>query len=140
MKAAAVLAIALSMCGFADICSANDHAVCVCRFVAPQYSPIARNAVIQGTVHLKVELNGDGTTARVTILDETHRILGESAEAAVREWQFCLPQMAKKRELIITVQFVLQGKPAEGWAPTEVKFEPSGKVTITAPSGATTQR
>jgi TonB family protein len=139
VKTIAGVVFILLACGTLDPAPPQD--VCLCKFVAPEYSAIARHAVMQGAVHLRVVVNSAGIVQLTTILDQANRILGESAQNAVRNWKFCQSSgRPQSRTVTVTVSFVLHGSPTEEWAPTAVTFEAPATVTVSTPSGATVQR
>jgi TonB family protein len=140
MKTLAVLAALLLSYLATQSSPEPEKTMCLCRFVAPRYSAIARQAVIKGEVHVQVDVASDGTPGGITILDQSNRILGESAVNAIKDWRFC-PSSAKSdsHKMVVTVIFKLEGQPTQKWAPTNVTFEPPATVTVTTPSGATLQ-
>lgn len=98
--------------------------MCLCKFVAPRYSPIARQAVIQGNVHVQVDVGSNGVPGDIDILDQAHRILGESAVNALKNWRFCsLSGNTEPHKVTVTFIFKLEGEPTQSWAPTNVSFE-----------------
>ena len=118
----------------------TTNEMCVCKFVAPLYAPIARTAQIQGTVRLKVTVKADGSPDQINIVEEGHPILRAEAEKAVRQWKFChLPDLENERELIVTVKFAIgeKSEATNSWAPTDVTFESPGTVEVVAPSSST---
>jgi len=119
--------------------ASND--ICLCRFVAPLYTPAARQSQIQGTVRLRVTLRDDGSPDDINALEEGHPLLRESAVDALKKWQFCRSAgLAREHELVITFKFELDGNATDSWFPTEVRFERPATVEIVAPSAATLQR
>ena len=111
---------------------ARGEKVCLCQFVAPRYSPIARAARIQGTVRLTVDVDPQGEPVSVSAV-EGDPILAEAAALALRNWKFCPPEARENRHLTITVQFKLDGKSTNDWAPTDVTFRPPATVEVVAP-------
>ena len=84
--------------------------MCLCKFVAPLYTPVARQSQIQGTVRLKLTLGDDGSPKDINTLEEGHPLLRESAVDAVKKWQFCRsPGLGRDHELVITFKFRLDG-------------------------------
>ena len=123
----------------AEMSSENNE--CLCRFIAPEYPPIARTAGIQGVVHLKALLDPTGKVNGVDVVDSAHPILRERAEKSVAGWVFCsLDGNRAAREVVITFEFRLREPATQAWAPTSVTFEPPATVRIAAPSAATLQR
>src|SRR5688572_16717229 len=56
--------------------------------VEPVYPVLAVHANIRGTVILEAIVAADGHVASVTVLRSAHRMLDDSAVAAVRQWQY----------------------------------------------------
>jgi protein TonB len=56
--------------------------------VEPVYSEAAREARIEGTVHLALVVEEDGTTSSVDLLEGLGFGLDEEAAKAVKQWQF----------------------------------------------------
>jgi TonB family protein len=139
MKTEAVAAILLFGFLAAQPSSDSERAMCLCRFVAPRYSAIARQAVIKGDVHLQVDVASDGTPTNITILDQANRILGESAVTAIKDWRFCPLLQKESHRIVVTFRFELDGEPTQKWAPTSVSFDAPATVIISTPSGATLQ-
>jgi len=114
--------------------------MCLYEFIAPTYAPIARQANIRGTVRLRVKLDSQGTPSEVTVLEEGHPILRESAVNAVKKWRFCAAgKTDEAHDIELIFIFKLEGKPTQSWLPTEVSFNSSGIVSITAPPATTLQ-
>ena len=98
--------------------------ICVCTFVAPTYSALARQVGIQGTVHLKVQVDSTGTPGNLSVVTVDHPILQELATTAVKKWRFCPPPTAgATSEVPLTFIFKFDGKPTESWWPTNVIFD-----------------
>jgi|HubBroStandDraft_6_1064221.scaffolds.fasta_scaffold477757_2 TonB family protein len=111
--------------------------LCLCKFVAPRYTPLARQSRVEGVVRLSVSVDSGGTPASIKIIDEGHPLLRESAVDAVKKWRFC---HTTREVMPVTIKFSLQGNPTDSWFPTDVTFEPPATVEIIAPSAATLQR
>ena len=105
-----------------------DQALCLCKFVAPVYSPIARQARMQGVVRVEVSVDSEGVPGDVTAM-EGHPILREYAVEAIKQWRFC-SQGKSPRKISLTFKFKLEGTTSD-WAPTHVAFDPSGEIEIT---------
>ena len=119
---------------------APENGECLCKFIAPEYPPIARTAGIQGVVHLKVGVDSTGKVSAVDVVDSAPPILGETAEKSVRGWMFCsLFGDRAAREVVVTFEFKLREPATQGWAPTSVAFAPPATVRIAVPSAATLQ-
>jgi protein TonB len=56
--------------------------------VEPLYSPLAVRANVSGTVILEALVDADGRVAEVKVLRSAHRLLDDSASAAVRQWRY----------------------------------------------------
>ncbi len=65
-----------------------DNAPRVTRRAFPRYPAEARKARTQGTVQLEVLIDAAGRVADVTVTRGLPHGLSESAQAAVRQWQF----------------------------------------------------
>ena len=140
MKTKLILATLLLACTAAASSSEPETPMCLCKFVAPRYSPIARQAVIQGNVHVQVDVGSNGVPGDIDILDQAHRILGESAVNALKNWRFCSPSgNTEPHKVTVTFIFKLEGEPTQSWAPTNVSFEQPATVIVSTPSGATVQ-
>jgi TonB family protein len=111
--------------------------MCLCQFVAPTYSRLARTAGWQGKVLVRVRYNSDGIPSTVDVPGPTldsRASFRDAAVSAVKQWRFCRAAGSNK-ELTVTVNFRLKGGPTrevDEWSPTEVSFEPPATVTITA--------
>ena len=131
-----IAAILLSICVSSGAFAGSDKEMCLCKFVAPEYSALARRARIQGVVRVKVDFSSEGTPGEVSAL-EGPPILKESAVNAVKNWRFCPSSgAAGTQEIIVTFRFRLEGKGTDGWVPTGISFESPATVDImTAPPG-----
>jgi TonB family protein len=111
--------------------------LCLCQFVAPIYSPIARFSGIEGNVHLRASIDSSGIPTAVEVLPEKVvqnspvEILDRAAVEAVKKWRFCPP--GPKHDLLVTIKFKLHKelKAADQWYPTEVIFESPLTIEIT---------
>ena len=140
MKTKLILATVLFACTAAASSSEPETPMCLCKFVAPRYSPIARQAVIQGNVHVHVDVGSNGMPGDIDILDQANRILGESAVNALKNWRFCSPSGNNEpHKMTVTFIFKLEGEATQSWAPTNVSFEQPATVIVSTPSGATVQ-
>jgi hypothetical protein len=109
----------------------SDSTVSICKFVAPKYSPIARQAWIQGDVILKVVAAPDGSINQVDAVSG-NGILAETAINAVKSWRLCADSLLTSgHELTMTFRFRLDGNGTDNWAPTDVKLEFPKVVQIT---------
>lgn len=105
----------------------------LCAFVAPEYSPVARQARASGFVHVAAHVNTDGIVSSVAVIDG-NALLSESAVEAVKQWRFCSSGSTPEQNLTITVMYKLEGKGTNNWKPTDVRFHSPTEVTvITAP-------
>jgi hypothetical protein len=125
------------------VASDTKPEMCLCEFVAPRYSPIARTAVGEGfvTVEVKVRASGEiseiwpwhivsgpgGDTGQPSSPDVT-AIFTEDAVTAVKQWRFC--PGPEGRKFNITFVFELTEPGIDGWAPTEVSFHSPATVEI----------
>jgi len=85
--------------------------------VAPDYPPLARQARIQGTVVLKVQINKSGDVVNLQLVSG-HPMLAPAAIEAVKKWKY-MPYLLNGEpvevETSVTVNFTLSDKPvAEG--------------------------
>jgi TonB family protein len=83
--------------------------------VPPIYPPLARQAHIQGTVILKVEINKSGDVESMQLISG-HPILAPATIDAVKQWKykpFLLNGEPVEVETNVTVNFPLSDKPAE---------------------------
>ena len=116
MKTKLILATLLLACTAAASSSEPETPMCLCKFVAPRYPPIARQAVIQGNVHVQVDVGSNGVPGDIDILDQAHRILGESAVTALKNWRFCSPSgNTEPHKVTVTFIFKLEGEPTQSW-------------------------
>jgi TonB family protein len=76
--------------------------------VQPQYTPEAKDAKIQGTVAVGLEVNADGKAQNMYIIRSLDKGLDENAMAAISQWTF---QPGEK-----------DGKPVIVFATIEVNF------------------
>jgi TonB family protein len=117
-----------------------DKHVCVCRFIAPIYSPVARHAGIEGTVRINLTVDAQGVPMEFKVLDEGHPLLREAGLNAAKGWRFCESQVqSDTREVVVTFIFKLEGTATEAWSPTQVSLVPPATVTIVTPSARTPQ-
>ncbi len=56
----------------------------ISHFVAPQYPPLARQAMITGQVVLEAAIGVDGKITNITVASSAHPLLTQSATAAVK--------------------------------------------------------
>ena len=109
--------------------------MCLCKFVAPTYSRLARTAGWEGTVLIRVVYGPAGVPKKVDLVSPPlgpYATFRESALSVVKEWRFC-PTDGHDHEITITFRFRLKdGKPTETdeWSPTEVSFEPPATINI----------
>lgn len=109
----------------------TDEARCVCKFVAPTYSPIARQAWIRGDVILKVGVRPDGSVSEVDT-QTGNAILAESATKAVKGWRFCsVSEESSGRDVTVSFRFQLEGAGTDHWTPTYATFESPTSVLVT---------
>jgi Gram-negative bacterial TonB protein C-terminal len=117
--------------------------MCLCDFVAPKYSRIARTASLQGSVVVKVKVHADGETSEIwppgTVISPSgdigqstppgvSTILAGESVSAVKKWRFC--PGPEGREFDITFVFKLTEPGIDGWAPTETSFHGPATVEI----------
>lgn len=77
----------------------------------PQYSPVARDSKIEGTVVLEVVISQDGLAESIKVIRELHHDLDKNAVAAVERWRFEPAQKdgkSVKARATIEVNFRLQ--------------------------------
>jgi TonB family protein len=116
----------------------GDEDLCLCKFVAPRYAPIARQLHISGDVRLRVHFDGEGIPGEINVIEEGNPLLRESAVKAVRQWQFCQPaSVDPDHQIVVTVRFIIGKYATRSWYPTDVTFGPPATVEITAPSAST---
>jgi len=109
----------------------TEMKLCICKFEAPRFSAVARGGGIQGLVPVRVIYDSEGFPKEVNAL-EGHPILMGDAVKAVRHWQFCPSHdEARETEVVVNIRFRLEGKAANMWTPTEIRFESSGTVEVT---------
>jgi TonB family protein len=115
---------------------AADKDMCLCKFVAPRYSAVARTAAIQGIVRVKVDVDSDGIPTSVDAV-EGHPLLKDIAVDAVKQWRFCSSwEATRNHPVTITLRFKLEGKGTDHWAATEIDFQSPATVDIiTSPPG-----
>lgn len=131
MNVKAAIAILVLLCAASSALKAGDKDMCLCRFVAPRYSAVARTAVIQGVVRVKVDIDSDGIPRSIDAL-EGHPLLRASAVDAVKNWRFCSSSEAPgNHQVTITFRFKLEGKGTDRWVATEIGFQSPATVDIT---------
>ena len=134
----AALAVLVALAASSASPQRENQVLCLRKFVAPVYSPIARQARIQGAVRVDVTVDPDGVPGNVTAM-EGHPILREYAVEAIKQWRFCF-QAKSPRKISLILKFELEGTTSD-WAPTYVAFDPSGEIEImTAAVKPTMQR
>lgn len=98
--------------------------------VAPEYPPLARQARIQGSVILKVQINKSGDVVNLQLFSG-HPMLAPAALEAVKQWKykpFLLNGDPVEVETNVTVNFTLADEPAaEGVAGDFPGDAPSGQ-------------
>jgi TonB family protein len=117
--------------------------------VAPDYPPLARQARIQGTVVLKVQISKAGDVENLQLISG-HPILAPAAIEAVKQWKYkpyLLNGEPVEVETSVTVNFTLSDKPAAenesvagdvpGGIPGGVSFGVVGTVKPATPGDAT---
>jgi TonB family protein len=97
--------------------------------VAPVYPPLAKQARIQGTVLLQVDINTSGDVVNIQLVSG-HPMLAPAAIEAVKQWKYT-PYLLNGEpvnvETQVVVNFTLAGKaPAEGVAGDAAGGAPSG--------------
>ena len=117
--------------------------MCLCDFVAPRYSPIARAAVIQGSVVVKVKVHADGEISEIwppgTVITSTGDIaqaplsandnyFAGASVAAIKKWRFCPGPADREIDVVFVYKLTEPGR--DGWAPTEVSFHSPAVVEI----------
>jgi TonB family protein len=108
--------------------------MCLCKFIGPRYSPVARVARIQGVVQVKVSIDPAGNPGDMSVLEEGHPLLQEAAIRALKNWRFCPPPPASApHEITVLFRFRLDGNGTDAWAPTEITFQAPATVEIVAP-------
>jgi TonB family protein len=99
--------------------------------VAPVYPPLARQARIQGTVVLKVQISKSGDVVNLQLVSG-HPMLAPSAIEAVKQWKYkpyLLNGDPVEVETTVTVNFSLADKPpAEGIAGDAPGGIPPGEI------------
>jgi len=116
----------------------GDEDLCLCKFVAPRYSPIARQSHISGDVRLRVHFDAQGIPGEINVIEEGNPVLRESAVKAVRQWKLCrLGSGDSEHQLVVTVKFIIAKYATQSWYPTDVTFGPPATIEITAPSAST---
>ncbi len=86
------------------------QSVTVRRFVAPQYSEMARLAWIEGSVPARVDIDSSGRVKNVETLGG-NAMLAERAADALRQWEFC--PLPGPQTIAVTVEFHLTGEGRE---------------------------
>jgi TonB family protein len=98
--------------------------------VSPVYPPLARQARIQGTVTLKVQISKSGDVVSMQLVSG-HPMLAPAAIEAVKQWKYgsyTLNGEAVEVETTVRVNFMLADKPpAEGVAGDAPGAVPSGQ-------------
>jgi TonB family protein len=116
----------------------GDEDLCLCKFVAPLYVPIARQSHISGAVRLRVHFDAQGIPGQIDVMEEGHPLLREQALKAVRNWQFCRPTSTNQdHQIVVTIKFIIGKYATQSWYPTEVTFGPPATVEVVAPSAST---
>ena len=103
--------------------------ICAKHIESPGYSHIAITANLQGSVVLRITIDGDG---RVIEANGTgaHRLLCDNAEQNVRLWTFSKPAQAPYVHSIV-YEYKLEG-PAVNFTPApKISFDLPDRVSIT---------
>ena len=106
-----------------------QHAPCsewISRFVAPVYPPLARMARVEGSVFVKVELDGSGNVMTADVI-EGHPMLRQAAVDAVKKWRFS--SFGNPVETV-QVKFTISADPKED--PPGVIITPPDEIEIIA--------
>lgn len=91
------------------------------RFVAPSYPPLARQAMISGTVGMTLTVGIDGKLDAVKVDSSTHPLLTQETESAVRQWEF--HPWSRQRPVSVVVYFGFSGNTRENNPRTVIKAE-----------------
>jgi TonB family protein len=134
MKAALLLLAVLFAFVPGELRAASPQpAICLNKFVAPNYSVIARLARVQGTVQLDVEYNAKGEPEQVgpPAIGGGQAILQEAAINAVKAWKFCPSTSGPNHNrIVVTFDSRLTLPGVKGWAPTTVSLGPPATVGV----------
>jgi len=65
MLTKALLVGLLALSALSRPVASDANQMCLCEFAAPRYSPIARTAVLQGWVLVKVKVHADGEISEI---------------------------------------------------------------------------
>jgi len=104
--------------------------------VEPVYPPLARQAEVQGSVILKVQISKSGDVVNIQLVSG-HPLLAPAAIDAVKRWKYkpyLLNGNLVEVETQVTVNFTLVDKPAEGTLGSGPRGIPEGEQGGTAPS------
>src|SRR4051794_22617117 len=89
----------------------------------PKYPPLARQAQIQGTVAVQVQLDASGSVQHLHII-QGHPVLTDGLFDSLEKWQFSCPSAQCATRFTVTFQFVLAGQ----------RGEPQPVITLDLPS------
>ncbi len=105
----------------------HDQSVFVKNFSIPGYSPVARQALIQGDVSAVIHVGADGNVGEVDV--EGQPLLREPLAEVLRSWKFINLSHQPQQENI-TFRYILQGKGTDTYAKTTVSGELPGVIEI----------
>jgi TonB family protein len=108
--------------------------VAVRHLVAPAYPRLAREAQIQGSVRVEIEINPPGKVVRARA-SGPDKLLERAAEKNIRKWIFAATapgELSGLTRLTVTYVYVLKGKEEYRDPLPEVVFDLPDQVTITS--------
>ncbi len=112
-------------------CSDSDLRLDLARSPMPQYPPIARQAAIEGTVDVKVEISPSGSVMSADA-QTGHELLRDEALRVVRQWHFVRKsdQASGAIHQTLVFEFRIEGRSSS--VPPRVIFHNPNRVTIIA--------
>jgi TonB family protein len=101
--------------------------MCVRHISTPQYPPLARQARIEGSVVLNLDIAENGEV--VSVVGSGHNMLRDAAEKNISQWVFCRSNAA--RNINMTFIYKIRGEEIYQPSPADVMFDLPEQVTIT---------
>lgn len=103
------------------VCPLFGESGTLARFVAPSYPPLARQAMISGTVSLTLSVSSDGSVIDIKVNSSGHPLLAQEAESTVRQWSF--HPWLRQRSVSVMMYFGFSGDTREVNPRTVIKAE-----------------
>jgi TonB family protein len=123
-----IIATGLLLIALSTVALAEDG-LCVRHLDVPAYPTLGRQARLEGSVVLNVDIAPDGEVVSVSTSGAAHKLLQQSAADNVRTWTFC--SSLAKQSIVITYLYKLEGDNRYETPPAKVTLDLPQRVTIT---------